>query len=379
MKKKTLLIISYEYPPVGGGAANACSHYAKRLAKRGNQVIILTSAYKELPESETNGNLTIIRIPCMRALQHKSDPFEMLVFILSAFFNLGTIVERYRPHHALIFFVSPFGVLGLALKTFWNIPYSVFARGGDVPGFVDITNTYHLLLMPLTKLIVRQANNIFTNGMYLKQLTDNLLKEGESISIPNGLERSAARIKITGERLQLLFVGRMVQSQKNFLILPEILKNLQDIEIDLYVVGDGPDLYLLQAKLNEYGLSNQVRILKWLEKDKLQEYYNLCDILIFPSWVEGVSNVLVEAIASGLYVLANDIPDTRFFIEETGRGRLIHNNNLKEYLAAIRELDEDRSPIEQAISYELLAKLSWENSTDELEKYLLSEQFLLPH
>lgn len=371
MKKKTLLIISYEYPPIGGGAANACSHYARRLAKRGNRVIVLTSAYKELPESETHDNLTILRVPCLRAKQHKSDPFEMLVFIISAFFNLGTIVARYRPHHALIFFVSPFGILGLALKAFWDTPYSVFARGGDVPGFVDITSAYHAFLSPLTKLIMRNATYRFTNGMYLKELTDKLLKKGESISIPNGLERNVARIKMTGDRLQLLFVGRMVQGQKNFLILPEILKNLQDLEIDLYVVGDGPDLYLLQAKLNEYGLSNQVRILKWLEKDKLQEYYNLCDILIFPSWVEGVSNVLVEAIASGLYVLANDIPDTRFFINETGRGRLINNNNLKEYLSAIRELDQDRSQIEQSISYELLAKLSWETSTDELEKYLL--------
>ncbi|MBT6842413.1 MAG: glycosyltransferase family 4 protein [Candidatus Melainabacteria bacterium] len=367
---KSLLLVSYEYPPIGGGAANACRQYAQLLAARGTKVVVLTSAYADLPLREEHGDLVIVRIPAGRKDQHKSNPFQMFCFMLSAFLRLGNLVQVYKPDHALIFFVSPFGALGLALKWFHNVPFSVFARGGDIPGFVDLTDAYHAVLAPLTSLILKNTTNVFSNGMFLKELADKLLVDKEAINIPNGLEPRLAKTKKVNDKLKLLFVGRMVKKQKNFLVLPEILQQASELDLHLYIVGDGPDFDLLLAKIAEYKLESRVTILGWLNRQELETYYQLCDLLIFPSIVEGVSNVLVEAIASGMYVLANDIPDTRFFIENTGRGKLLKTNEASEYVALIKELIEDPSAIEAGISQETLQTLSWEASAGELESYL---------
>src|SRR5215831_10669924 len=44
----TYLLINYEYPPLGGGAATASRNLAMALKRKGNRVVILTSAYGEL-------------------------------------------------------------------------------------------------------------------------------------------------------------------------------------------------------------------------------------------------------------------------------------------------------------------------------------------
>ena len=335
----------------------------------------MTAGYKNLAERETRNGVTIIRLSAKRHHAHKSNPFEMFFFIFAALFSLGSIVDRFRPDHALIFFVSPFGLLGLALKAWFDVPFSVFARGGDIPGFVHITSFYHSFLQPLTDRILEEAEHVFTNGAYLKQLTDKLLdEEKEAINIPNGLDTDLYKPKIVGEELKLLFVGRMVQSQKNFMVLPEILKETPDLNLHLYMVGDGPDLDLFKSKIYEYGLQDKVTMLKWLNKASLAKFYEICDVLIFPSLVEGVSNVLVEALASGLYVLGNDIPDTRFFIEETRRGYVMQTNSPKEYVELLRDLYHDPARIEVGISRSVLAELSWQRSTEKLEQHLLEEK-----
>lgn len=368
---KTFLLISHEYPPVGGGAANAAGHYAQELAQMGHKVVVLTSGYGTLPERERREGVVIIRLAAKRHHVHKSNPFEMFFFILLALFSLGSIVKEFDPDHALIFFVSPFGLLGLALKEWHDLPFSVFARGGDIPGFVEITSVYHSFLQPLTDKILEEAEHVFTNGVYLKQLTDRLLEDKEAINIPNGLDAELSKPKEVGDELKLLFVGRMVQSQKNFMVLPEILKQATDLNLHLYMIGDGPDLHLFKSKIYEYGLQDKVTMLKWLNKASLAKFYELCDVLIFPSVVEGVSNVLVEALASGLYVLANDIPDTRYFLEETRRGYLMRTNQPEEYVDLLRELYHEPGRIEVGINKTVLEELSWQKSTEKLVEHMI--------
>ena len=79
-----ILVISHEYPPIGGGGANACGFLCDMLSEHGHEGVILTSAYNGLPRKEMRGSFCIIRVPAVRKRVEKSSFFEMFSFLCSA-------------------------------------------------------------------------------------------------------------------------------------------------------------------------------------------------------------------------------------------------------------------------------------------------------
>ena len=73
-----ILIVSHEYPPIGGGGANACLYLAKNYAALGHKVTILTARFSELPPEEENNKVHIIRVKALRKKEDKSTFLEML-------------------------------------------------------------------------------------------------------------------------------------------------------------------------------------------------------------------------------------------------------------------------------------------------------------
>ena len=67
-----ILIISHEYPPIGGGGANACFFLTREFAGRGHLVTVITAQYADLAPHETTGEgARIVRVPCRRADKEK--------------------------------------------------------------------------------------------------------------------------------------------------------------------------------------------------------------------------------------------------------------------------------------------------------------------
>lgn len=61
-----ILVISHEYPPIGGGGGKVVQDLCTGLADRGYQVRLLTAFYGNLPKIETSDNITIERLPSGR-------------------------------------------------------------------------------------------------------------------------------------------------------------------------------------------------------------------------------------------------------------------------------------------------------------------------
>ena len=73
-----ILVLNYEYPPLGGGAGNITRQISQNLVKNGHKVLIVTTWFEGLHEHEnTEGSPEIIRLKSKRKYLHSSSPTEM--------------------------------------------------------------------------------------------------------------------------------------------------------------------------------------------------------------------------------------------------------------------------------------------------------------
>lgn len=112
-------------------------------------------------------------------------------------------------------------------------------------------------------------------------------------------------LNIVENTLVVGHVGRFMY-QKNHDFLVDIFKEIHEKKRNslLVLIGDGPLRGLIEKKVKDYGLQNNVKFLG-LRKD-VKILYNIMDVFILPSWYEGLPVVSVEAQANGLLCFVSD-------------------------------------------------------------------------
>jgi glycosyltransferase involved in cell wall biosynthesis len=82
-----------------------------------------------------------------------------------------------------------------------------------------------------------------------------------------------------------------------------------------------PDALPIESMVRKQYLSNAVLVLG--RREDMREMYGVMDIMTLPSWLEGVPRVLIEASASGLPIIASDIPGNREIVQEGVTGMTV--------------------------------------------------------
>lgn len=365
-----LLLINYEYPPIGGGAGNATRFTARALADQGHEVVVLTSAWQEHRGVSEDRGVTLYRIPSPRRYPSMASPAEMLAFVWRAFFQLGSIAKRHGIEGAIIYFTIPNGPLGWWLKQRHGIPYVLSLRGGDVPGLVGEIHDVHRLLTPLRRMWLRKAEKVIANAEGLAQLS-RAADPVEVGIIPNGVD--AQVFHPTPEPpplspLHLLFVGRF-HRQKN---LPFLLSCLGELKKNgcppfvLHMIGQGPEEEDLRFEQESLGLHENIEWHGWTEKEELVSIHQRCHLMLNPSLYEGLPNAVLEAMASGLPILVSDIPGNRDLVTpECGFSfSLDQADDFSEILLRCLEGKEDLLAMGQAARKRVMEHYTWPSVAD---------------
>ena len=82
--KKRILVLNYEFPPLGGGASSLSHGICKGYVKLGHHVDVVTMNYKGLPYYEVMDGINVYRIKCLRSKKEICHPWEQLSFIINA-------------------------------------------------------------------------------------------------------------------------------------------------------------------------------------------------------------------------------------------------------------------------------------------------------
>lgn len=122
--------------------------------------------------------------------------------------------------------------------------------------------------------------------------------------------------RAAGDRI--LFVGRIAPEKGIRVLLDafEMVSVTRGLKATLALVGDGPDRAAIEAEINDRGLSSAVKVLGYMPPDKVAEQLSQSDVLVLPSFAEGLPVVLMEALASEVAVIATRIAAVAELVED---------------------------------------------------------------
>lgn len=124
---------------------------------------------------------------------------------------------------------------------------------------------------------------------------------------------------VSGARIRIGSVGRLVPV-KNYALLLHAFALLPPGTCQLVLVGDGPERVALERLADELGIRGSVEFAG--HRDDVSELLRSMDVFVLPSLREGMSNTLLEAMASGIPAVASDVGGNREIIESERSGLL---------------------------------------------------------
>ena len=311
----TILLLNYEYPPLGGGAANATERLLSEYSQRDDLfVTFVTSSTAKYRMERPFGNIEIHFLDIgKRGSLHYQSNAELLRYSWRAFWYARRLCRQRRFDVVHAFFGIPCGVLARWL----GLPFVVSLRGSDVPGY---SRRYRvadaLLFRRLSRSVWRRACAVVANSAGLRDLALQSAPEQSIQVTPNGVdtgEFSPGAEPSAAAGLRILFVGRLIP-RKGVADLLAALRGVTDVA--LTVVGDGPERDALALYAANHGID--ATFSGNVEHSALPHLYRAHQLFVLPSYNEGMSNTVLEAMASGLPVVVTDVGGSGELVDENG-------------------------------------------------------------
>lgn len=307
-----ILVLNYEFPPVGGGGGRCAQDLCRHLARLGHDLRVQTAHFRGLPHREFRDGYVIYRTWSARRQAHTCTVAEMAAYLATNLLPALRHAMSWRPQVVQAHFAVPTGVLAWVIKRITGIPYVLSTQLGDVPGGVP-HQTDHLFrwLKPFTVPLWREAAGVTVPSRAVAELARRAYGVKVSV-IPNGVDLDSLDPlpPAVHRPVRLVFVGRF-SPQKNLVFLLEVMEKLKDLDWRLDLVGDGPLRGELTARVRRGGLGERVRFYGWVTPDTALGIMRRSDVLLLPSHAEGLSLVGVQALGLGLAIVGSDYGSIR--------------------------------------------------------------------
>ena len=239
----------------------------------------------------------------------------------------------------------------------------IFSKGWVLKKLFSLVRSRANVMTCVSKAMIKQYKDIFntTNqvGVY------NIVKTEDAIlKMKSKIEHNWFKSKKT----QLIVAAGMLAPWKGFDDLINAINILikKKINVKLVIIGDGPEKLNLNNLIKLYKLKSKVTILKPV-MNTLKYFYN-SDIFVLSSRLEGMPNVMIEAMMCGCTIVATDCP--------TGPREILGKNEYG-YLAKVNNPNDLSANIMKAIKKKISAKKTKKILRQFTAKEVIKKQFLL--
>lgn len=338
---RSVLLVTYEYPPLGGGGGVIFQAFAEELAKQVD-VTVLTSGRAGLAETEQRGRLEIVRVPVW---MRRADATASLASMLSFFplsLRRGAALLRSRSFDIVhSSFAVPSGPSGLRLARRAGIPHVLSVQGGDIYDPSKRLSPHRTLgLRQTVRWVIRGSDRVVASSKDLARRTREIYLDRPIDFIPLAFRAieytpaSRASLGLGESDRVLVTVGRLV-ARKGLDQLLRVIASLEDPALRLIVVGDGPERPALERACSALGLSKRVRFTGAVSEEQKWQILSAAELYVSTSLHEGFGIVYLEALSCGLPVICYDEGGQVDFID-AGVGELVPVNDETAFGEAVR-------------------------------------------
>jgi len=347
----SVLMVSQTFHPVIGGSEKQAFEISRALVRRGVRVTVLTRRPRGLPAEETADGMLIKRLSCPG-----SGVLNSAVFMLKVFFWMLAHRAEYQAAHVHLA-SSPAVAAALAARLTGR--RTVIKLGGG-KGVDEISLSQKTLAGRLKLAFFRAARPelLVMNGEVLEWLRSTPEFSGLNLRLfRNGVDTGRYTPLLYNEKINaktalgldnatlFLFVGRLSPEKR----VKELIEAWAELfteetsqpKIRLLIVGGGPEGPALKRAVADLGVAGSVALAG--PQDDLLPYYRAADVFILPSISEGLSNSMLEAMASGVAVMASRVGGAKDAIAPGVSGCLFDPLNRVELKDCLRGFIADRT------------------------------------
>jgi len=362
---KKILIVNYEFPPLGGGGGVATYELARELSKK-YEVHCLTSGVEGLKEYELVDGIHVHRVMIKGRKNRSTATFlSMLHFVLGSQKMAAALFNK-KFDYLWTWFAIPSGIAGLAIAKKYKIPHTLTIVGGDIYDPSKKASPHrHFILRKIVSYVINHSDRITAISNDVKQKAFkyfNIKKDIEVLPLafrPVSFEKSDRKtLGLNDSAFYFVTTGRLVK-RKGFSFLINALALMKNKNARLILIGDGPLESSLKNTAKSLNVEEMITFAGYVEEKEKYQYLSLSDCYVLSSLHEGFGIVLQEAMQCELPIISTNRGGQTDFLAE----------GVNAILVPVKDAEKLANAMDKIIDDPLLSNELKSNNVNDIRKY----------
>jgi len=282
---------------------------------------------------------------CINVLRYIAFPknIGMAVSAADIYIQLKKILIKENPDLIHAHFAIPTGFAACKAAEVTNTPVVTTIHGSDINYYPYI---YRGAYREKIRYTLRKSNIVLSVSHHLMRAA--LLIEPSANIVVNRIGVNLNEFKPFSEKreavnkqIKILYVGNLIRPKGVYELLDAfnaVCKRLSGVQLKLIFVGDGTERRELFNKSAAFGISDRVAFLGAQDHNRISMIINEADILVLPSYREGLGQAVLEGAACGKPIIASNVGGIPEIIQDGVNGILVSPGSVNELISAIENL-----------------------------------------
>ncbi len=343
-----ILLLNFEFPPLGGGGGVAAKTFAQGFIQQGYEVDVVTSRWGGTKKYQVEDGLNIYRVPIFgRKSADRATFVSMFCYVITGLLKGFSLCRQYQYSFINTHFVVPTGPVAYVLSRLFGLKNILVSHGNDIYDPVDKFSPHKSWwLRPTVRFLLTRADLLVTPSRALKNNIERYYTAKVRVNVIPYLYIPQPFRELTREELglredlkYLICVGRFVPI-KNLGLFIRVLARL-DKNVHGLIIGDGPEKKNLELLTEEIGISDRIHFLGKQFGEKKFQYLSCADVYVLSSISETLPVVLQEAMQVGLPIVATKCGGSEELVENGFNGLLVGQNDPAALAEAVKKILAD--------------------------------------
>ena len=327
-----ILVINYEYPPIGGGGGFVTRDILEHMVGLGHNVTIITTHYRGLSKQENVNGVNVIRVPVLfRTKMEVASMASMLSYFPSSVLQAGSNLNSHIYDVINTHFAVPSGPTGHLLSKMFSLPNVLTIHGGDIFDPSKSLSPHKIpMLSNVVRFVIHNADRVVAQSNDTKKNACRYYGVKRQIDIiPLGIKKPIFEKKtrhdlgLDADEVVFCSIGRLVK-RKNLDDALEVLSRIKKhFSFKFLIIGEGPERAHLEGLIKRLGLEGTVRLMGNVSDEVKFQLLDLSDFYLSTALHEGFGLVFLEAMKCGLPIICYNRGGQNDFLVDGRTGFLV--------------------------------------------------------